>query len=86
MVVSEAASTSSTETGLTTQQAADILHVSRPYLTHLLEENRIPSRMAGTHRLVRFEDIKEYKDVIDANRRKALEQLTAEAQKLGLGY
>lgn len=86
MVVSATASTSSTETELTTQQSADILHVSRPYLIRLLEENKIPSRMAGTHRLVRFEDIKKYKDTIDTNRRKALEQLTVEAQKLGLGY
>lgn len=71
---------------LTTQQAADMLNVSRPHLIDLLEKNAIPHRKVGTHRRIRFEDLKAYKDQIDAERRKVLAELTAQAQELGMGY
>jgi len=71
---------------LTTQQAADMLNVSRPFLIDLLEKNAIPHRKVGTHRRIRFEDLKSYKDRIDAQRRKVLADLTAEAQESGMGY
>jgi excisionase family DNA binding protein len=71
---------------LTTQQAAQILSVSRPFLIEQLEKEAIPYRKVGTHRRVMFKDLMEYKQTMDRNRLNALEQLSAVDQKLGLGY
>ena len=71
---------------LTTQQAASILGVSRPFLIKQMKENKIPYRQIGTHRRVRFQDLLEYKNRIDASRAKVLEDLAAEAQELNMGY
>jgi excisionase family DNA binding protein len=71
---------------LTTQQAAQILNVSRPFLIEQLEKEAIPYRKVGTHRRVMFKDLMEYKQTMDRNRLNALEQLSAVDQKLGLGY
>jgi excisionase family DNA binding protein len=69
---------------LTTQEAAELLNVSRPYLVRLLDEERIPFHRVGTHRRVLFKDVMTYRAEHRRARRSALDELTRLDQELGL--
>jgi excisionase family DNA binding protein len=68
---------------LTTQQAADALNVSRPYLIGLLEAGKIPFTMVGTHRRIAFGDVVEYQRADYKARRGAVDEMTRMAGDLG---
>ncbi len=69
---------------LTTQEAADILNVSRQYLVELLDTQVIPHTKVGTHRRIRFSDLMNYKNDRDAKRQQGLSRMTKKSQQLGL--
>lgn len=71
---------------LTTQRAAELLNVSRPHLVKLLETGEIPHHKTGSHRRIYFQDLMRYRDLRDAQRRNALDELTRKSAEYGLDY
>ena len=69
---------------LTTQEAADILNVSRPHVVKLLETGTLPHRKVGTHRRIRFEDLMSYKHRQDDERQRVLDELAQLSQDDGM--
>lgn len=74
------------EESLTTQQAAELLHVSRPYIVKLIDKKIIPSYKVGRYRRVYKSDVLVYKEKSLTERKKILQKLVDEAQELDLGY
>jgi excisionase family DNA binding protein len=71
---------------LTTQEAADLLNVSRPHVVKLLETNQLKGHKTGKHRRILFADLMEYKNKRLAESEAALAELAREAQELKMGY
>ncbi len=71
---------------LTTQEAANLLNVSRPFVVQLIKNKHLPARKVGSHRRILFADLMVYKNNMNAGRMKALDALAAQAQDLNLGY
>ena len=71
---------------VSTQQAADMLNVSRPHIVKLLEKGEISFRKVGSHRRTLLEDLMKYDAALKNQRSKSLEILAKQAQDLNLGY
>jgi excisionase family DNA binding protein len=71
---------------VSTQQAADMLNVSRPHLVKLLEGGEIPFKKVGAHRRIALRHLMDYEKKLKENRREKLDFLTEQAQELNLGY
>jgi len=69
---------------LTTQQAAEILNVSRPFVVKMLDEGRIAYRLVGAHRRIRADSLLEYQRENDARGRAAADELVGLSQEMGL--
>lgn len=70
---------------LSTQQAAELLGVSRPHLIKQINAGLLPARMVGTHRRLATADVLAFRERTSATRRAALDELTGTSQSLGLG-
>ncbi len=73
-----------TETEITTQQAADLLNVSRPYVVGLVEQGKLPARMVGPQRRVMLADVLAFKIDSKTKARAALREMVALDQEQGL--
>lgn len=71
---------------VTTQQAAEMLNVSRPHIIKLLESGKIPFKKVGSHRRINLKDLLDYESNIKKIRNKNLDFLAKQAQELNLGY
>ena len=75
-----------THAELTTQEAANLLNVSRPHLIKLLEKGLIKFSKTGAHRRIRYQDLVAYKQQRDKESHELLDELTAQAQEHDMGY
>ena len=75
-----------TDSEVSTQQAADMLNVSRPHLVKLLENNTIPFKKVGSHRRILLRDLVTYEKSLQRTREEKLKFLSEQAQGLNLGY
>ncbi len=71
---------------LSTQEAANILNVSRPHLVKLLEQGELKFHKIGSHRRILAQDLMTYKKQLQTQRHNTLDELTALSQTLGMGY
>jgi len=71
---------------LTSQEAADMLNVSRPHLVKMLEEGAIPFTKTGRHRRIRVSDLMAFKQRREDESQEAMDALAQQAQELGMGY
>lgn len=71
---------------LTTQEAANLLNVSRPHLVKLLEDGELPFLRTGKHRRVRLADLLQFKKAREQASAQAMGKLSRQAQELGMGY
>ena len=74
------------EAEVRTQQAAEMLNVSRPYLVSLLETGEIPYRNVGRYRRIRYQDILDYQSRRVHRRKETMDELVSQAQELNMGY
>jgi excisionase family DNA binding protein len=72
------------EEEISTQQAAELLNVSRPYLVKLVESGALPHRKVGPRRRLHLEDVLTYRARLDMQRQAALQALADDLQELGL--
>lgn len=71
---------------ITTQEAANLLNVSRPFFVSLLEKNELPYRKVGSHRRVLLKDVLAYRETTQQLRNEALDELATLSQAEGMGY
>ena len=69
---------------VTTQAAADLLNVSRPYVVALIDRRELPCRKVGSRRRLRLADVLTYREIQQARQRDAADALASEAQELGI--
>jgi len=80
----EAATVVRTPREVSTQQAATVLNVSRPTVVKLIDDGVLPSRKVGSHRRIALVDLLAYSDDVVAHRRAVLDQMSRDAEDLGL--
>ena len=71
---------------ITTQQAAEMLNMSRPHVVKLLEDGELPFHKVGTHRRIKLKDLEKYRARMEKEREEALTELARQAQELDMGY